>query len=68
MPRFIVNNHNTVAIANPIFEMRMYQAFIGESGKNDDLKQLAAANRSIFVTDDGCINVHLKEAGRTWIK
>ena len=54
---FIVNNHNTVAIANRIFEMRLYQYFIGESNKNDELKQLAAANRSIFVTEDGWLDV-----------
>ncbi len=30
---FIVNNHNTVAIANKIFEMRLYNFFIGESRK-----------------------------------
>ena len=54
---FIVNNHNTVAIANPLFEMRLYQYFIGESNLNEDLKQLAAVNRSIFVTDDGWLDI-----------
>lgn len=28
---FIVNDHNTVAVANRIFEMRLYKYFIGES-------------------------------------
>ena len=50
---FIVNKHNTVAISNRIFEMRLYNYFIGESRKNDDLKQLAAANKSIFIKEDG---------------
>ncbi|MCR5604890.1 MAG: AAA-like domain-containing protein [Lachnospiraceae bacterium] len=54
---FIVNNHNTVAIANRIFEMRLYNYFIGESNKNEDLKQLAAANKSIFVDEDGWLNI-----------
>ena len=54
---FIVNNHNTIAVANRIFEMRLYQYFIGESRKNDDLKQSAAANKSIFVTEDGWLDV-----------
>ena len=30
---FIVNNHTTIAVANRIFEMRLYQYFIGESRK-----------------------------------
>lgn len=50
---FIMNKHNTVAISNRIFEMRLYNYFIGESRKNDDLKQLAAANKSIFIKEDG---------------
>lgn len=54
---FIVNNHNTVAIANRIFEMRLYQYFIGESRQNEKLKQLAAAEKSIFVMEDGWLDV-----------
>ena len=54
---FIVNNHNTVAIANRIFEMRLYQYFIGESYQNEKLKQAAAANKSIFITEDGWLDV-----------
>ena len=54
---FIRNNHNTVAISNRIFEMLLYAHFVGESLKNEDLKQLAASNRSIFVTDDGWLDV-----------
>lgn len=54
---FIRNNHNTVAVANRIFEMRLYVYFIGESRKNDDLKQIAAANKSIFIEEDGWLNI-----------
>lgn len=54
---FIYNNHNTVAVANRIFEMRLYVYFIGESRKNDDLKQIAAANKSIFIEEDGWLNI-----------
>ena len=56
---FICNDHNTVAIANRIFEMRLYNYFIGESSRNNDLKQLAAANRSIFIEEDGCLDVKM---------
>lgn len=54
---FIRNNHNTVAVANRIFEMLLYTHFIGESSDNEDLKQLAAADKSIFIDDDGWLNV-----------
>ncbi len=54
---FIVNNHNTVAVANKIFEMRLYNYFIGESNKNNDLRQIAAANKSVFVDDDGLLDI-----------
>lgn len=55
----IRNEHNTVAVANRIFEMLLYNHFIGESRHNNDLKQLAAANRSIFIESDGWLNVPL---------
>ena len=54
---FIVNNHNTVAVANRIFEMRLYQYFIGESSSNDELRQAAAASRSIFLSEDGWLDI-----------
>ena len=54
---FIYNNHNTVAVSNEIFEMRLYNYFIGESRKNDDLKQMAAADKNIFINEDGTLNV-----------
>lgn len=50
---FIVNKHNTVAVSNRIFEMRLYNYFIGENRKNDDLKQLAVTNKSLFVSESG---------------
>ena len=56
---FIYNNHNTVAVSNRIFEMRLYNYFIGESKKNEDLKQLAAANKNLFVKADGTPDVRL---------
>ena len=54
---FIRNHHNTVAVSNRIFEMRLYYYFIGESRENNDLKQLAAANKSVFVEEDGWLDV-----------
>lgn len=54
---FIRNNHNTVAIANRLFEMLLYNYFIGESTQNEDLKQIAASNKSIFVSEDGWLDV-----------
>ena len=56
---FIVNSHNTVAVSNRIFEMRLYTYFIGESRKNEDLKQLAAGNKTIFVREDGTLDIRL---------
>ena len=56
---FIYNNHNTVAVSNRIFEMRLYNYYIGESKKNEDLKQLAAANKSMFIRSDGTLDVRL---------
>ena len=54
---FIVNRHNVVAVANRIFEMRLYSYFIGESKKNEALKQLAAGEKSVFVEEGGWLNV-----------
>ena len=56
---FICNNHNTVAVSNRIFEMRLYTYFIGESRKNEELKQIAAASRTIFAREDGTLDVRL---------
>ena len=56
---FIYNKHNTVAVSNRIFEMRLYNYYIGESKKNEDLKQLAAANKTMFIREDGTLDVWL---------
>lgn len=54
---FIINNHNTIAVANRIFEMRLYAYYIGTSDRNNDLKQLASDTKSIFIEEDGWLNV-----------
>lgn len=54
---FIINSHNTVAVANKIFEMRLYNYFVGESSKNNDLRQSASADKSIFVDKDGWLDI-----------
>lgn len=54
---FIRNNHNTVAVANRIFEMLLYNHFINENHKYDELKQIAAASKSIFITEDGWLKI-----------
>ena len=54
---FIRNNHNTVAVSNRIFEMLLYTQFIGESDKNNDLKQVAAGTKSEFVDADGWLDI-----------
>ncbi|MCR5602520.1 MAG: AAA-like domain-containing protein [Lachnospiraceae bacterium] len=54
---FIRNNHNTVAVFNRIFEMLLYIHFIGESDKNNDLKQMASEIKSAFVDSDGWLDV-----------
>jgi len=53
----IRNNHNTVAVSNRIFEMLLYTLFLGESDRNEDLRQLAAASKSIFLEEDGRLDV-----------
>ena len=54
---FIRNDHNTVAVSNRMFEMLLYTHFIGESDKNNDLKQVAAGMKSVFVDDEGWLDV-----------
>ncbi len=56
---FIRNRNNTVAIANRIFEMRLYQYFLGETTKNDAFRQDALRNKSIFINDDHTLNMPL---------
>ena len=54
---FIENKHNTVAISNRIFEMRLYAYYIGTSDRNNELKQKASEMKSIFVDEDGWLNI-----------
>ncbi|MBQ9327074.1 MAG: AAA-like domain-containing protein [Solobacterium sp.] len=54
---FIRNNHNTVAVSNRMFEMLLYTHFIGESNKNNDLKQIAAGMKSAFVDEEGWLDI-----------
>ena len=56
---FIRNVKNTVAIANRIFEMRLYQYFLGETTKNDAFRQDALRNKSIFINEDHTLNMPL---------
>ena len=39
--------------------MHLYNYFIGESKKNNDMKQLASADKSVFVTENGVLDVRL---------
>ena len=55
---FIVNNHNTVAIANRIFEMRLYNFFIGESRFAEELRGNALDHKPEFIKD-GELNIPL---------
>ena len=54
---FIRNNHNTVAVSNRMFEMLLYTHFIGESDQNNALKQNGSEFKSVFVEEDGWLNV-----------
>ena len=53
----IRNNHNTVAVSNRIFEMLLYTLFVGESNQNEDLRQLAAASKTIFSDEEGWLDI-----------
>lgn len=55
---FIRSRENTVVISNKIFEMRLYKQFLGDSKKEDALRQEAASTKSIFV-QDGWLNITL---------
>lgn len=56
---FIRKQNNTVVISNRIFEMRLYQYFLGESRKNDAFRSDALINKSIFIMEDGSLNMPL---------
>ncbi|MBR1865757.1 MAG: 9-O-acetyl-N-acetylneuraminate esterase, partial [Lachnospiraceae bacterium] len=55
---FIVNNHNTVAVANKIFEMRLYRYFVGESSFAQEMRREALKNKPEFIKD-GELNIPL---------
>ena len=46
---FIVNNHNNVAVANKIFEMRLYRYFVGESSFAQEMRREALKNKPEFI-------------------
>ena len=54
---FIKNYHNTVAVANRIFEMLLYHYFLGETNRNDAFRNDALLHKSIFINDDGTLNM-----------
>ncbi len=54
---FIRNDHNTVSVSNIIFEKLLYTQFIGETDKNNALQQKASESKSIFVDEDGWLDV-----------
>lgn len=56
---FIVNDHNTVKIANRLFEMRLYQYFLGESRRNEDFRSDALLNKSIFIDENHALKIPL---------
>lgn len=55
---FIVNNHNTVAVSNKIFEMRLYKYFVGESRFAQDMRREALKDKPEFIKG-GELNVPL---------
>lgn len=46
---FIVNDNNTVAVANKIFEMRLYKYYVGESRFSEELRGNALDNKPAFI-------------------
>lgn len=55
---FIINDHNTIIVANRIFEMRLYNYFIGESKFAKELRGDAIDNKPEFIKN-GKLNVPL---------
>ena len=51
MHGFIINDHNVVAVANKIFEMRLYRYFVGESKYSQDMRRQAMENKPDFIKD-----------------
>ena len=55
---FIINSHNTVAVANKIFEMRLYRYFVGESEFAQEMRREALRDRPEFIKN-GALDVPL---------
>ena len=55
---FIVNDHNTVMVANRIFEMRLYKFYLGESSFADEMRGDALDNKPEFIRN-GELNIPL---------
>ena len=55
---FIENQHNTIAVANRIFEMRLYNYFINESRFTEELRGDAQDNKPEFI-QGGELNIPL---------
>ena len=55
----IRNENNSVKVSNRLFEMRLYQYFLGESRKNDAFRSDALSNKSIFINEDHTLNMPL---------
>ena len=59
MVGLIRQKNSTAAIANRVFEMRLYQYFLGESTRNDAFRLDALRNKPIFINDDHTLNMPL---------
>ena len=56
---FIRQKNSTAAIANRVFEMRLYQYFLGETNRNDAFRRDALRNKPIFIHDEHTLNMPL---------
>ena len=54
----LVNDHNTVAVANKIFEMRLYRYYVGESRFAQDMRREALKEKPDFIKG-GELNIPL---------
>ena len=54
---FVRIEQNKLVVANRVFEMRLYVFFVGESEADPALRIAAGADRSLFVDEDGGLDV-----------
>jgi hypothetical protein len=54
---FVRVEHNKIVVANRVFEMMLYVFFVGESEADPALRIAAGADRSLFVDEDGGLDV-----------